>query len=262
MLRKGKEMPADVMAFYAGMTRRDACICVAFFAAALTGLFLLSGGFPRSRLLVVYPREIISIPAMFLGNFFHLNLAHLISNLAVFIPFGFWMFRQEGARGLASLLIGMCVSGALVWAVAPPGSVSAGFSGAVFACLGILLIRSLRTSVLQTVILVLVIGLMLDTDFFETIRPTAYAQKNQISWLAHLGGLLGGMGAQIRSLHVALEMLYKQRKVSEAEFIMIATRIHADIDADAGGGGDGTSPAELAPDVPGGPPRKEKKASP
>ncbi|MGR3913864.1 MAG: hypothetical protein OD918_04965 [Gammaproteobacteria bacterium] len=54
------------------------------------------------------------------------------------------------ACGLASLLIGMCVSGALVWAVAPPGS--------------------------------------------------------------------------------------------EAEFIMIATRIHADIDADAGGGG-ATPPA-------------------
>ncbi|MGR3984404.1 MAG: rhomboid family intramembrane serine protease [Gammaproteobacteria bacterium] len=243
-----KEMPEDVRAFYTGMSSRDAWVCVGFFALVLSALFLLSGGFPRSPLLVVHPREIISLPAVLFANFFHLNLAHLISNLAVFIPFGFWVFRQEGTRGLASLLIGMFVSGALVWAVAPPGSVSAGFSGAVFACLGILLIRSLRTSVLQTVILVLVIGVLLDTDFFETIRPTAYARQNQISWLAHLGGLLGGMGAQIRSLHIALEMLYKQRKVSEEEFIVIATRIHTDTAAESGGSA-AAAPVARAPDA-------------
>ena len=223
----GKKVPGNLRVFYRGMPRREAWICVAFFAALLAVLFAATGGFPRSKFLVIHPRDIFSAPAVFLANFFHLNFAHLAGNLLIFIPFGFWVFRQEGARGIASLLIGMSVSGAVVWLLAAPGQVSAGFSGAVFACFGILLIRSLRVSIPQTALLVVVIGVLLDTNFFETIRPTAYARENRISWLAHLGGLLGGMGAQIRSLHIALEMLHKQRKVTDEEFAVIAARIDA-----------------------------------
>ena len=66
----------------------------------------------------------------------------------------------------------------------------------------------------------------MEFSLFDTLRPSAEA--GNISWRAHLGGVIGGMASQIRSLPIALELLYKAGKVTKEEFIVIANRIHED----------------------------------
>lgn len=231
---KIENLPEKLRALYRPISYSEAFATVIVFVMILLTAWYFTEGVPESKLLAVHPREWKSLPAILLFNFFHLDATHLINNLIFFVPLGVWTFKQEGARGVIGIFIGMLVAGAAVWLFGEgetfkwifgqSNSVTVGFSGAVFACVGVLLVRSLRESMIQTIIL-----LVLAYSFLElnTIQPSEDTEAYNISWLCHLGGLMGGMMAQIRSLEVALEMLYKQGLLTEKEFVSIATRIDA-----------------------------------
>ena len=185
-------------------------------------------GSPSSVYTAVHPREIGSIPAILLSNFFHRDTQHLTGNLIIFVPLGFFVFRLECLRGLVGIFIGMMVASTAEWLFAANSSVSYGFSGAVMACWGILFVSVIRRDYRLVVVFLFLSYAFMELTLFETIRPTAYTKENNIAWLGHLGGVIGGMASQIRSLPIALELLYKEGKVTKEEFITIANRINKD----------------------------------
>lgn len=189
-------------------------------------------GTPSNVFTAVHPRNIFSIPAILFSNFFHVSKDHLINNLIAFVPLGFFVFKLEGRRGLIGLFIGMLVAGATVWLFETSSSVTAGFSGAVMACWGILFVSVIRRDYLLVIVFLFLSYVFMEFSLFETIRPTSFAKANNVSWLGHLGGIIGGMASQIRSLPVALELLYKEGKVTKEEFIAIASRINKDVNAE------------------------------
>lgn len=223
---KTKKLPDEIKSFYRPCLPATAFAVVTFFVLILLVCWYFTGGVPRSELFALIPRQWLSLPAIVLSNFFHINFLHLLNNLIYFVPLGFFVFKQEGLfRGVEGIFTGMIVAGTAVWLFGGENTVHVGFSGAVLACVGILLVRSIRESVIQTVVLLALLYIFLENVLFETIRPTAHTEKHHISWLGHLGGLIGGMMAQIRSLPIALEMLYKQGYFTEKEFVTFATRI-------------------------------------
>ena len=189
-------------------------------------------GPPSSVYTAVHPRDLISIPAILLSNFFHFSKSHLISNLVAFVPLGFLAIKLEGFRGFVGIFLGMLVAGAAVWLFGSEQSASAGFSGAVMACWGILFVSVIRRNYFLVVIFLVLSYVFMETDLFETLRPTAHTKENNIGWIGHLGGVIGGMASQIRSLPVALELLYKEGKVTKEEFIAIAGRINKSVNVD------------------------------
>lgn len=214
----------DKMDFH-GCTVKESIFMVVAFVAVLTVIWIVFGA-PDSKFTAVHPRKFVSIPAIFLSNFFHRDRLHLISNLIAFVPLGFLVFKLEGWRGLAGVFVGMLIAGSAVWLFGR--GPSAGFSGAVMACWGILFISVIRRDYRLVVVFLVLSYLLMETDLFETIRPSSYAKAEHISWLGHLGGIIGGMASQIRSLPVALELLYKEGKVTKEEFVTIAKRINKD----------------------------------
>lgn len=233
---KKEPLLGDIKKSYQGFSAVEAWVTVFIFAGivivASVVVWSFGDDFPESKLLFLHAKHIGSLPAILFSNFFHKDLGHLSNNLILFAPLGFFVFKQEGVRGIWGVLIGMVSAGTSSWLFDGYGTVSIGFSGAVFACIGILLVCAIRKSLLQVVILCVLLYLFLEFPIFETIRPTAYAKENNISWLGHLGGLIGGMMAQIRSLEIALEMLHTKGKITDKEFITIAMRINNILSSD------------------------------
>ncbi|MGI9310612.1 MAG: rhomboid family intramembrane serine protease [bacterium] len=216
----------EIRDFYRGFSNAEAFGTMLFFIIVLWLAWFFTRGFPESRLLILHPRTISSIPAIFTSNFFHLSFPHLFGNLLFFVPLGFLVLKFEGLRGMLGILTGMLIGGFVVWWFGTEGTVYGGFSRAVMACWGILFVWVIRQSLPLTVGFLILSYFFMEFSLFETIRPTAHTASNNISWLGHLGGLIGGMAYQVRSLAIALEMLYKADKVSEEEFMAISVRIH------------------------------------
>ena len=210
-----------------GFSIKESIFTVAAFVVVLSLVWVIFKE-PDSMFTAVYPWEWRSIPAILFSNFFHWDKSHLINNLIAFVPLGFFAVKLEGLRGLVGIFLGMLVAGAAVWLFGSSGSESAGFSGAVMACWGILFVSVIRRDYRLVVIFLFLSYMFMEFELFETLRPTAYTKENNIGWIGHLGGVIGGMASQIRSLPIALELLYKEGKVTKEEFITIANRINKD----------------------------------
>ncbi len=216
--------PAD-KSYFCRASVAASLIMVALFCAVLIAVWHF-WGVPESVVTAVHPRKLTSIPSILLSNFFHFDSEHLLSNLIMFVPLGFLVFKFEGlSRGGEGIFIGMLIAGAATWIFGDGATLSAGFSGAVMACWGILLVSAIRRDYRLVVVFLFLSYVFLEYSLFDTIRPTATAKSNNIAWLGHLGGMVGGMAAQIRSLPVALELLYRCGKITQPEFIAIASRL-------------------------------------
>lgn len=220
-----EEVNAINQLHFRGWTVKESFFVVAAFVGVLGAVWFIFGK-PANIFTAVRPREFLSIPAIFLSNFFHFGISHLIDNLIMFVPLGFFVFKLEGLRGFMGIFVGMLIAGLSIWIFGNSGSASAGFSGAVMACWGILFVSVIRRDYRLVVVFLVLSYLLMESTLFETIRPSAYAESGNISWLGHLGGIIGGMASQIRSLPIALELLYKTGMVTDEEFIAIANRIH------------------------------------
>lgn len=216
--------PDDMKMFFRGWSHKESAFAVAGFVLLLSVLHYYVGA-PENRLLALHPRSFTSIPAIFFSNFFHGNNLHLIGNLTAFIVLGFFVFNTEGLRGLLGIFAGMIGAGVAVWLFDDGNLRTIGFSGAVMACWGIVFVSLLRRDYRWLAVFLVLSYLLMGFALFETIRPTEYTESQHISWLGHLGGLLGGMASQIRSPFIALEILYNNKKVTDAEFMTIAARM-------------------------------------
>ncbi|MFJ7247304.1 rhomboid family intramembrane serine protease [Kitasatospora sp. NPDC098652] len=132
------------------------------------------------------------LPEMFTMPFLHFSWDHIISNSWPLFVLGF-LAAYRGMRKflLASLVITVS-GGLLVWLLESPNHVTAGASGMVYGYLGYVVLRG----VLDRNVLDAVVGLGVAAVYW-TILIGVLPVFPGVSWLGHLGGLIGGLAAAV-----------------------------------------------------------------
>ncbi|GAA4854467.1 rhomboid family intramembrane serine protease [Kitasatospora terrestris] len=144
-----------------------------------------------SRLFVdggIRPHDVSALPNLLSAPFLHLNWAHLEGNSGPLFVFGFLAAYRGVKKFLGLTLLVALTSGAAVWCFADVRSVTAGASGVVFGYFGYVVLRGLFDRNLIDSL----IGLVMFASF-AYLLTTALPGTPGISWLGHLGGLLGGL---------------------------------------------------------------------
>lgn len=132
---------------------------------------------------------LVGIP---LAPFLHGGFDHLLANTLPFLVLGTLVaWRARGAFWSVAIII-IVLGGAAVWLLGPANAVTIGASGMVFGFLGYLLALGIFTrnwlDIGVSVVVVLVYGSVL-----WGVLP--FAVRADISWQAHLFGLLAGVAA-------------------------------------------------------------------
>lgn len=127
---------------------------------------------------------------IFTAPLLHFGWDHLMSNSVPFFVLGWLVMVSGRRRWIVATLTSVVVSGLFAWAFTPYGAYVAGASGVIFGWLAYLLVRGIWTrdwrQLLIAVGLVVVYGGMV-----WGVLPT----QPGVSWQAHLGGAVGGVGA-------------------------------------------------------------------
>ncbi|MBO1416534.1 rhomboid family intramembrane serine protease [Streptomyces sp. FH025] len=136
--------------------------------------------------------RIDDLPEMFTMPFLHFSWDHVAANSMPLFVLGF-LAAYRGMRKflLASLVIAVS-GGLLVWLLESPNHVTAGASGMVYGYLGYVVLRGvLDRNVLDAVVGVVVAAV------YSTILIGVLPVAQGVSWLGHLGGLIGGLAAAV-----------------------------------------------------------------
>ena len=136
----------------------------------------------------IRPRTGEGLVGVFLAPFLHSGWAHLAANTVPFFVLGVIVLLDGWRRWLTVTLWVVLASGATVWLVSPPGSLTLGASGVVFGWLTYLMLRGIFTRSPGQVALGAVVFL-----FYGGLLWGVLPTDGQVSWQAHLGGAVGGL---------------------------------------------------------------------
>ncbi|MGW3075011.1 MULTISPECIES: rhomboid family intramembrane serine protease [unclassified Kitasatospora] len=136
--------------------------------------------------------QVGDLPEMFTSPFLHFSWSHIEANSWPLFVLGF-LSAYRGMRKflLASLVIAVS-GGLLVWLLESPNTVTAGASGMVYGYLGYVVLRG----VLDRNVLDAVVGTVVAV-VYSTILIGVLPVTPGVSWLGHLGGLIGGLAAAV-----------------------------------------------------------------
>ena len=138
----------------------------------------------------ITPRSTDSLDNVLWAPWLHGSFGHLASNSVPFLVLGALVVMDGWGRWFGTTAIVVLTSGAAVWFLSPPGSITLGASGVVFGWLTYVMLRGFWTrspgQIATGVVLFLFYGGML-----WGVLPSAPG----ISWQAHLGGAVGGVVA-------------------------------------------------------------------
>jgi membrane associated rhomboid family serine protease len=132
-------------------------------------------------------------------------------------PAGLIAFAVAGPhRATAAIGYGILFAGLAQLKFGESGTIYVGSSSIVFALFGVIILASIRKGIILTTLMVLGIGFLGDS-FFNTIRPTEVTAIMGISWLGHLGGLIGGFAADLKDPVEAIRVLHKSETIDDSE---------------------------------------------
>ncbi|GLW59206.1 rhomboid family intramembrane serine protease [Kitasatospora phosalacinea] len=136
----------------------------------------------------IRPHDPDTLGYLLTAPFLHANWQHLEGNSGPLFVFGFLAaYRGVGKfLGLTALLV--VTSGMTVWLFQDSGTVTVGASGLVYGYLGYVVLRGLFDRHLIDSLIGLVMGAS-----FAYVLTAAVPGTPGVSWLGHLGGLLGGL---------------------------------------------------------------------
>jgi membrane associated rhomboid family serine protease len=176
-----------------------------FVMALLVGFLWLVEGVDqvdshRLDQLGIEPRSGEGLLGIFLAPFLHASWAHLVSNSIPFFVLGLVVLLEGWRRWAAITMWTVVVSGAVVWLIAPAGTVTLGASGVILGWLTYLLARGLYTRAPGQIAVGVVVLL-----FYGTVLLGVLPTDSGISWQAHLGGAIGGLIAASRQRRVPVD---------------------------------------------------------
>jgi membrane associated rhomboid family serine protease len=136
----------------------------------------------------IRPRTDEGLLAIFIAPWLHGGWAHLVSNSVPFFVLGLLVLLEGWRHWWTTTLVVVLASGAAVWVLAPPGTITLGASGVVFGWLTYLIARGFYTRSGRQIALGVLILLVYGGALLGVL-PTSVG----ISWQAHLGGAVGGL---------------------------------------------------------------------
>ncbi|GAP54328.1 rhomboid family intramembrane serine protease [Arthrobacter sp. 92] len=123
---------------------------------------------------------------------FHANMGHVLSNALPLVIFGFIVFMAGLRVFLTAVALSWLGSGLVVWLIGGWG-ITIGASGLVFGLFAFLLVRGFFNQNWWQIALSVVLFLAYGGILFGVLPSVA----GYVSWQAHLGGALGGVGAAV-----------------------------------------------------------------
>ncbi|MFJ9740549.1 rhomboid family intramembrane serine protease [Streptomyces sp. NPDC101166] len=132
--------------------------------------------------------DVGSLPHVLSAPFLHWSWAHIESNSGPLFVFGFLAAYRGVARFLGLSLLVALTSGTAVWLLEQGDAVTVGASGLVYGYFAYVVVRGLFDRHLIDTL----IGLVMAASF-AYLLTTAVPGTPGVSWLGHLGGLVGGL---------------------------------------------------------------------
>ncbi|GAB2687538.1 rhomboid family intramembrane serine protease [Kitasatospora kifunensis] len=160
----------------------------------------------------IRPHDITRLPEIFTAPLLHFSWQHLEGNSGPLFVFGFLAAYRGVKKFLLLTLLITVTSGLAVWIFQDGNTVSVGASGLIFGYLGYVVLRGLFDRHLIDTL----IGVVMAASFaYELVGATPGAPGG-VSWLAHLGGLVGGVaGAWLLRDRAGQERAAQERAARE-----------------------------------------------
>jgi membrane associated rhomboid family serine protease len=138
----------------------------------------------------ILPRNVGRLGDIFTAPFLHASWAHIEGNSVPLFVLGVAAAYRGLVRFFAVTLIVTITSGLAVWLFQSGSSVTIGASGIIFGYFGYVLVRGIFDRNWPDIL----VGLLAAAMYYS-ILAVAIPGTPGISWLAHLGGLAGGVAA-------------------------------------------------------------------
>jgi membrane associated rhomboid family serine protease len=136
----------------------------------------------------IQPENVSRLPEIFTAPFLHFSWAHIEGNSVPLFVLGVLAAYRSIARFLLVTLIVAVTSGLAVWLLQSGNSLTVGASGLIFGYFGYVLVRGFFDRNLIDIGIGLVAGVL-----YWTILAVALPGTPGVSWIGHLGGLVGGV---------------------------------------------------------------------
>lgn len=138
----------------------------------------------------ILPRNIGRLPEIFTSPFLHFNWDHIEGNSGPLFVFGLLAAYRGVVRFLGVTALVAITSGLAVWLFQSSDSLTVGASGLIFGYFGYVLARGLIDRNLIDALAAVVMALS-----YAYILTVAIPGTPGVSWVGHLGGLIGGIAA-------------------------------------------------------------------
>jgi len=139
----------------------------------------------------IVPRSITHLPDIFSAPFLHFNWDHIESNSGPLFIFGLLAAYRGVIKFLGLSLVVAITSGLAVWFFQGSGELTVGASGLIFGYFGYVLARGLIDRSTFDTLVAVVMGL----SYYYLLSIAIPGAPGGVSWIAHLGGLLGGVAS-------------------------------------------------------------------
>ncbi|WP_035847469.1 rhomboid family intramembrane serine protease [Kitasatospora azatica] len=137
----------------------------------------------------VRPHDLGRLPEIFTAPLLHFSWGHLQANSGPLFIFGFLAAYRGVAKFLALTALVTLTSGLTVWIFQSAATLTVGASGLVFGYFGYVVLRG----VFDRHLIDTLIGLVMAASFAYLVFGAMPGAAGQVSWLGHLGGLVGGL---------------------------------------------------------------------
>jgi membrane associated rhomboid family serine protease len=170
---------------------RDAVVLMAAFIAVIWALQVLNwaDGYRLDNEFGLLPHHVSRLPEIFTAPFLHFSWQHIEGNTVPLFVLGVLAAYRGLAKFLLLTLIVAVMSGLAVW-LFQGNELTVGASGLIFGYFGYVVIRGFFDRNLLDIGVGVVAGLL-----YWTILQVAIPGTPGVSWIGHLGGLLGGVVA-------------------------------------------------------------------
>ena len=169
---------------------RDAGVVMAGFLALIWALqvFNWADGYRLDADFAIVPMHLSRLPDIFTAPFLHFSWQHIEGNSLPLFVLGVLAAYRSLARFLVVSLIVLVTSGLAVWLFQSGNGVTVGASGLIFGYFGYVLVRGFLDRNMVDIGVGVVAGVL-----YWTILQVAIPGTPGVSWIGHLGGLVGGV---------------------------------------------------------------------